>query len=148
MHQTIAKVGEDIEALRFNTAISALMEFTNAAYKTGSFPKSLADHFVLLLAPLAPHLAEELWQRLGHTASLAYEPWPSYEPKYLVTATVEIPVQINGKVRSHIEVPAGADEAEHERLAIVDARVGELLEGETVRKVIVVPGRLVNFVVS
>jgi leucyl-tRNA synthetase len=148
MHQTIAKVGEDIEALRFNTAISALMEFTNAAYKWGSLPKGLAQQFVLLLAPLAPHLAEELWQRLGRTASLAYEPWPTYEPKYLVTATVEIPVQINGKMRGRIEVPSDADEQQVIELARADETVVRYLEGKELKRAIYVRGRIVNFVVS
>jgi leucyl-tRNA synthetase len=148
MHQTIAKVGEDIEALRFNTAISALMEFTNAAYKWGSVPKSLAEQLVLLLAPLAPHLAEELWQRLGHAASLAYEPWPSYEPKYLVTATLEIPVQINGKMRGRIDVPSDADEQQVIELARADETVLRYLEGKELKRAIYVRGRIVNFVVS
>jgi leucyl-tRNA synthetase len=148
MHQTIAKVGEDIEALRFNTAISALMEFTNAAYKWDSVPKTLAEQFVLLLAPLAPHLAEELWQRLGHAASLAYEPWPSYEPKYLVTATLEIPVQINGKMRGRIEVPSDADEQQVIELARADETVLRYLEGKELKRAIYVRGRIVNFVVA
>jgi leucyl-tRNA synthetase len=148
MHQTIARVGEDIEALRFNTAISALMEFTNAAYKWDSLPKTLAEQFVLLLAPLAPHLAEELWQRLGHAASLAYEPWPSYEPKYLVTATLEIPVQINGKMRGRIEVPSDADEQQVIELARADETVLRYLEGKELKRAIYVRGRIVNFVVA
>jgi leucyl-tRNA synthetase len=148
MHQTIAKVGEDIEALRFNTAISALMEFTNAAYKWGDLPTSLAKQFVLLLAPLAPHIAEELWQRLGHAASLAYEPWPSYEPKYVVTATVEIPVQINGKMRGRIEVPSDADEQQVIELARADETVLRYLEGKELKRAIYVRGRIVNFVVA
>jgi leucyl-tRNA synthetase len=148
MHQTIAKVGEDIEALRFNTAISALMEFTNAAYKWGDLPTSLAKQFVLLLAPLAPHIAEELWQRLGHAASLAYEPWPSYEPKYVVTATLEIPVQINGKMRGRIEVPSDADEQQVIELARADETVLRYLEGKELKRAIYVRGRIVNFVVA
>jgi leucyl-tRNA synthetase len=148
MHQTIAKVGEDIEALRFNTAISALMEFTNAAYKWGSLPKTLAEQLVLLLAPLAPHLAEELWQRLGHAASLAYEPWPKYEPKYLVTSTLEIPVQINGKMRGRIEVPSDADEQQVIELARADETVLRFLEGKELKRAIYVRGRIVNFVVA
>jgi leucyl-tRNA synthetase len=148
MHGTIAKVGEDIEALRFNTAISALMEFTNAAYKWESVPRTLAAQFVLLLAPLAPHIAEELWQRLGHAASLAYEPWPSYEPKYLVTATLEIPVQINGKMRGRIEVPSDADEQQVIELARADETVLRYLEGKELKRAIYVRGRIVNFVVS
>ena len=148
LHQTIAKVGEDIEALRFNTAISALMEFTNAAYKWGSLPKTLAEQFVLLLAPLAPHIAEELWQRLGHAASLAYAPWPKYEPKYLVTATLEIPVQINGKMRGRIEVPSDADEQQVIELARADENVLRFLEGKELKRAIYVRGRIVNFVVA
>jgi leucyl-tRNA synthetase len=148
MHRTIAKVGEDIEALRFNTAISALMEFTNAAYKWDSLPKTLAEQFVLLLAPLAPHIAEELWQRLGHVASLAYEPWPKYEPKYLVTATLEIPVQINGKMRGRIEVPSDADEQQVIELARADENVLRFLEGKELKRAIYVRGRIVNFVVA
>jgi leucyl-tRNA synthetase len=148
LHQTIAKVSEDIEALRFNTAISALMELTNAAYKWGSLPKTLAEPLVLLLAPLAPHMAEELWQRLGHAASLAYEPWPSYEPKYLVTATLEIPVQINGKMRGRIEVPSDADEQQVIELARADETVLRYLEGKELKRAIYVPGRIVNLVVA
>ncbi|HEY7673551.1 MAG TPA: leucine--tRNA ligase [Gammaproteobacteria bacterium] len=148
LHQTIATVSEDIEALRFNTAISALMELTNAAYKWGSLPKTLAEPLVLLLAPLAPHMAEELWQRLGHAASLAYEPWPSYEPKYLVTATLEIPVQINGKMRGRIEVPSDADEQQVIELARADETVLRYLEGKELKRAIYVPGRIVNLVVA
>jgi leucyl-tRNA synthetase len=148
MHRTIAKVGEDIEALRFNTAISALMEFTNAANKWTSMPRVLADKFVLLLAPLAPHLAEELWQRLGHAASLAYEPWPKFDAKYLVSTTLEIPVQINGKMRGRIEVPSDADEQQVIELARADETVLRYLEGKELKRAIYVRGRIVNFVVA
>ena len=103
---------------------------------------------MLMVAPLAPHIAEELWARLGHPDTLTYEDFPTADESLLVQDTVEIPVQIKGKVRSHVLVPAGADEAEHERIAREDARIAELLAGATVRKVIVVPGRLVNFVVG
>jgi leucyl-tRNA synthetase len=148
MHQTIATVGEDIEALRFNTAIAALMEFTNAANKWPSLPRKLADQFVLLLAPLAPHVAEELWARLGHAASLAYEPWPAHDPKYLVRATLEIPVQINGKMRGRIEVPTDANEEQVIELARADENVVRYLEGKELKRAIYVRGRILNFVVA
>jgi leucyl-tRNA synthetase len=102
---------------------------------------------VLMVAPFAPHVAEELWERLGHRDTLAYEPFPVADPALLVTDAVEVPVQVGGKVRSRIMVPVGADDATHERLARADAKIAALLDGATVRKVVVVPGRLVNFVV-
>jgi leucyl-tRNA synthetase len=103
---------------------------------------------VLMVAPLAPHIAEELWSRLGHTDTLTYDDFPVADPALLVEETVEIPVQINGKVRARIQVPAGTDAATHEALARADARIAELLDGTTVREVKVVPGRIINFVVS
>jgi leucyl-tRNA synthetase len=148
MHQTIAKVGDDFEGLRFNTAIAALMEFTNAANKWPSLPRPLAEQFVLLLAPLAPHLAEELWQRLGHAESLAYVPWPRYDPKLLFNETLQIPVQINGKMRGRIEVPADADEERVIELARADENVVRYLEGKELKRAIYVRGRILNFVVS
>jgi leucyl-tRNA synthetase len=101
-----------------------------------------------MVAPLAPHISEELWARLGHADTLVYEQFPTADPALLVEDTIEVPVQVNGKVRSRIEVPAGADDAEHERLARAEPRIAELLDGKAIRKAIVVPGRLVNFVVS
>jgi leucyl-tRNA synthetase len=148
MHRTIAKVGEDIEALRFNTAISALMEFTNAAYKWESVPRAFAAQFVLLLAPMAPHIAEELWQRLGHATSLAYEPWPEYDKAFLVSDMLEIPVQVNGKMRGRIEVPSDADEQQVIELARADEAVLRYLEGKELKRAIYVRGRIVNFVVA
>ena len=148
IHQTIAKVTDDIEGLRFNTAISALMEFTNAANKWGSIPREIAEQFVLLLAPLAPHLAEEAWQRLGHAESLAHAPWPEHDPAYLVADTLTIAVQINGKMRAKIEVPADADEDAVLAAANDDENVSRHLEGAELRRAIYVPGRIVNFVVA
>ena len=148
LHQTIAKVTEDIEGLRFNTAISTLMEFTNAAYKWDSVPREAAEAFTLLLAPLAPHLAEELWQRLGHAESLAYRAWPIADPAFLKADVIEIPVQVNGKVRGKIQVPAEAAEAEVIEIAKADANVGRHLEGQSVKRAIYVRGRIVNFVVA
>jgi leucyl-tRNA synthetase len=148
LHQAIAKVTEDLEALRFNTAISALMELVNAAYKWPSLPRAVAEPFVLLLAPLAPHLAEELWQRLGHAESLAYRAWPAADPAYLRVDVIEIPVQVNGKVRAKIQVPAEAGETEVIDIARADQNVGRHLEGQTVKRAIYVRGRIVNFVVG
>ena len=102
----------------------------------------------MLLSPFAPHLAEELWEALGHDQTLAYEPWPQFDESLMKEETIEIPVQIGGKLRSRIQVPADADRAAMEAAARADARIAELLEGKTVVKVIVVPGRLVNFVVK
>ncbi|HEY5665819.1 MAG TPA: leucine--tRNA ligase [Gammaproteobacteria bacterium] len=148
IHRTIAKVTEDIEALRFNTAISALMEFTNAANKWDRIPRSISEQFTLLLSPLAPHIAEELWHRLGHAESLAYTAWPEHDERYLVAETCIIPVQINGKVRAKIEVPVDADENSVLDVARNEANVSRHLDGATVRREIYVPGRIVNFVLA
>jgi leucyl-tRNA synthetase len=148
LHQTIAKVTDDIEALRFNTAISALMEFTNAAYKWPSLPRAAAESFVLLLAPLAPHLAEELWQRLGHGKTLAYEDWPIADPELKKADVLEIPVQVNGKVRGKIQVPAEAAEAEVIAIARADQNVARYLAEQAVKRAIYVRGRIVNFVIG
>ncbi len=147
LHRTIAKVSDDIEALRFNTAIAALMEFTNAANKWGHVPHAIAEPAVLLLAPLAPHIAEELWARLGHGESLAYAPWPKADPVWLVADTIEVAVQVNGKVRARIELPADATEADALAAAKQDANVSRHLDGMTIQREIYVPGRIVNFVV-
>jgi leucyl-tRNA synthetase len=148
LHQTIAKVTEDFEALRFNTAIAALMELVNAAYKWPSVPRSIAEPFVLLLAPLAPHIAEELWQRLGHAETLAYERWPVADPKYLRADVIEIPVQVNGKVRGKITVPADAGEHQVIEIARGDNNVSRHLAGQSVKRAIYVPGRILNFVIG
>ena len=148
IHQTIAKVTEDIEAMRFNTAISALMELTNAAYKWPQMPRAAAETLVLLLAPLAPHFAEELWQRLGSNESLAYHAWPAADPALLKADVLEIPVQVNGKVRGKISVPAEAQESEVIEIAKADQNVGKHLAGQSVKRAIYVRGRIVNFVVD
>jgi leucyl-tRNA synthetase len=148
LHQTIAKVTNDFESMRFNTAIAALMEFTNAANKWQSMPRSAADKLILLLSPMAPHIAEELWARLGHAESLAYEPWPDFDAAYLVSDTVELAVQINGKVRGRISVAADASEEQVLAAAKSDANVARHLEGKPLRRAIYVPGRIVNFVIA
>ncbi len=148
LHATIKKVGEDIDALRFNTAISAMMEFVNVAYKWENVPKSVAESFVLLLAPFAPHVAEELWGILGHDNTLAYAPWPEYDEARLVSDTTEIAVQVNGKMRGTATVAADASKELVLEAAKAIDNVQRHIEGKTIRKEIVVPGRLVNLVVG
>ena len=148
MARTVAAVTDDIEALRFNTAISRLMEFINFFTAQDVRPRSAMETFTLLAAPMAPHLAEELWQILGHEQTLAYEPWPDFDPALLKDEQIEIPVQVNGKLRGRVVVPADADAAAVERAAREDHEIAALLEGKTIRKAVVVPGKLVNFVVG
>ncbi len=152
LHRTIAAVRDDMASMSFNTAIARLTEcnnhLTQVVARDGSAPREVVLPLVLLVAPLAPHIAEELWSRLGHADTLTYEPFPPADPAWLVDDTVEVPVQINGKVRARIAVAAGADEAAHERIARADPRIAALLDGKEVRKVIIVPGRTVNFVLG
>ncbi len=148
LHITIQRVTEDLDFMRFNTAIAAMMEFTNHLTPLSLRPRTVLEPFVLLLAPFAPHLAEELWQALGHKESLAYEPWPKFDPALTKADEIEVPVQINGKVRLRLTVPAEIDKAELEKTALSDERVKASIEGKQVRKVIVVPGKLVNVVVG
>ena len=146
LHHTIKKVGEDTDTLAFNTAVSTMMEFVNAVTAQEKRPRALLEPFVLLLAPYAPHLAEELWEKLGHKQSLACEPWPKYDAALLVESTVTVILQVNGKLRDRIEAPAKASQAELEKLALANPRVQEHLKGKQVKKVVVVPGKLVNIV--
>ena len=147
LHQTIKKVTEDIEALRFNTAIAQMMVCTNEMTKLDQRPRALLEAFILLLAPFAPHLAEELWERLGKQPSVSRQSWPAYDPALVVSERLEIPLQVNGKLRSKIEVAADAGEAEIVALAQQDHKLVEWLQGKPLRKVIYVPKKLVNFVV-
>ncbi len=147
VHKTIAAVTSNCETLSFNTAIARMMEFTNYFTKSDVRPRAAMETLILLLSPFAPHLAEELWQILGHERTLAYEPWPKADPALLIDESVEVPVQINGKLRGRIVVPTGSDAAVTEAAAQTDHRITELLGGKTIVKVVVVPGRLVNFVV-
>lgn len=148
LHKTIKAVTNDLRQMSFNTAIARMMEFVNFFFKEEVRPKSAMEQFVLLLSPFAPHLAEELWEILGHQTTLAYEPWPAYDETLLVEDTIEVPVQINGKLKGKVVAPAGSDSAALESLARADAKVAEQLAGKNVVKVIVVPGRMVNFVVK
>ena len=149
MHRTIAGVAEDYAALRNNTAVAKLIEYTNHLTKQhrGAVPRAAVEPLVLMAAPVAPHLAEELWQRLGHEQSLAHGPFPQADAQYLAEDTVEYPVQVNGRVRGHITVAADADADAIEVAALADGKVLAFLAGGKPKKVIVVPGRLVNLVV-
>lgn len=147
-HKTIKKVTEDIEGFRFNTAISQLMIFINEAYKTEVLPRQAMENFVQLLAPLAPHIAEELWQRLGYQESITYAAWPTYDESLTVDAEAEIVIQVNGKIVCRANVAADADEEAMQQKAMSLANVQDAIAGKTVRKVIAVKGRLVNIVVG
>ena len=146
LHKTIKAVTEDFDSLSFNTAIARMMEFTNFFHKQDSRPKEAMEQLVLLLAPMAPHICEELWRLLGHTETLAYASWPLYDDSLIQEDTLEIPVQVKGRLRSKIRVAAGADAGTIESVARKDEKIAELLADREVVKVIVVPGRLVNFV--
>ncbi|WP_433681500.1 leucine--tRNA ligase [Nocardia sp. CA-119907] len=148
LHKTIAGVDDDYAALRDNTAGAKLIELTNhltKSYPTGA-PRSVVEPLVLMLAPMAPHIAEELWERLGHEQSLAHGPFPVADPALLVEESVEYPIQVNGKVRSRVQVPADADNATIEAAALADEKIAAALGGSAPRKLIVVPGRLINIV--
>ncbi len=150
LNAMVKKVGDDLEAMAFNTAISAMMVYVNEAEdfaKSGGLPREYLEKFVLCLAPFAPHLGEELWQFLGHADTLAYEPWPKFDPAALVEDEVEVPVQVLGKLRGRIRVPVAATPDEMEAVAKANADVAKFLEGKTIVKVIAVPKRMVNFVV-
>jgi leucyl-tRNA synthetase len=152
LHRTIAEVRDDMANLKFNTAVARLFELNNrltqVVSETGAAPREVAEPLVLMLGPLTPHVAEELWARLGHTDSLAYQAFPDPDPAQLVDANVEIVVQVNGKTRARIQVPADATAESLEAAARAEPRIEALLADATVRKVVPVPGRLVNFVLG
>ncbi len=148
-HQTVKKVTEDFEALRFNTAISQMMVFINECYKADRIPKKYVEGFVKLLSPICPHITEELWQIItASNQSIAYEAWPAYDEAKLVDDEVEIVIQINGKVKAKLMVPADANKDALEQIAMEDSQVKEQIDGKQVRKVIAVPGKLVNIVAN
>jgi leucyl-tRNA synthetase len=145
LHQTIKKVTEDIEALRFNTAISQMMVFTNEMTKAEQRPRALLEPFVLILAPFAPHLAEELWKVLGHQPSVSQQPWPIFDPTLTVSDRLTIPIQVNGKLRTKLDVGADATREQIEGLARV--QIAEWLQGKEPKKVVYVEKKLMNFVI-
>ncbi|KAK8592249.1 hypothetical protein V6N13_062835 [Hibiscus sabdariffa] len=148
LHKCIDKVTEEIEGTRFNTGISAMMEFVNAAYKWDKHPKALIEAFVLLLSPYAPHMAEELWSRLGHPDSIAYATFPKADPVYLKESTIVLPVQINGKTRGTIEVEKGCSEGDAFTLASQDEKLSKYLDGKPIKKRIYVPGKILNVILD
>ncbi len=147
-NETVKVVTDDMTHLRFNVAISQMMVFVNEAYKADSLPLVYMEGLVQMLSPIAPHIAEELWQLLGHDDTITYATWPTYDESKLVEDEVELAVQVNGKVRAHVKVPATADKDEIEKLALADETVKQHLQDVTVRKVIVVPNKIVNIVVG
>jgi leucyl-tRNA synthetase len=147
LHKTIAGVRDDLDNLRFNTAIAKLIECNNHLTKLGGCPADIAEQLVVMLAPMAPHVAEELWAKLGHDTSVTHAPFPVADPAMLVADTVEYPVQVNGKVRGRVSVAADAGTDTVEAAAMADEKVQVALAGQTPKKVIVIPGRMVNIVV-
>jgi len=146
LHATIRKVTDDIDKLQFNTAISALMVFVNDLTKETVRSRAAIETLLLLLAPFAPHMAEELWKQLGHDKTLAYEAWPIADAQYLVKTEVEIVVQVNGKVRGHVTMPVASFKEAIEAAARALPAFAEWSAGKSVRKVVVVPDKLINFV--
>jgi leucyl-tRNA synthetase len=150
LHETIKKVTEDIEDLRFNTAISQMMSFVNEANKWEQRPKSVLEQFVILLSPFASHMTEELWHRLGHEETIAYAEWPEYNEEFLIPDTQNFAVQVNGKVRGQLEVPT--EKVEDKQFVLEQAKeqgsVQKYLEKGEIVKEIFVPGKIVNFVVK
>jgi leucyl-tRNA synthetase len=147
LHRTIQKVTEDTESLRFNTAIAAMMEFVNSVTRLEVRPRKVLEPFVLLLAPYAPHIAEELWRVLGHSTTLAYEPWPQFDPALAKADEIEVPVQVNGKLKARLKVPADIDDAALEAAALADETVKAQIAGKPIKRVIVKSQQLVNVVV-
>ena len=147
-NQTVKKVTDDFEQLHFNTAISQMMVFVNQCYKADALPLEYVEGFVKLIAPLTPHIAEELWTKLGHVGSIAYAQWPTYDESKLEEDTIEIIVQVNGKLRAKLTASKNITKDELEKQALADEKVQHHLEGKTIRKVIVIPGKLVNVVAN
>jgi len=147
-NETVKKVTEDYDALHFNTAISQMMVFVNEAHKADTMPKAYADGLVQLLAPIAPHMMEELWSKFGHEGSISYAAWPTYDESKLVSDTVEIIVQVNGKLRDKIEVATDTAKDDLEKLATSDDKVQKFIDGKKIVKVIVIPNKIVNIVVK
>ncbi len=147
-HQTVKKVTEDFEGMRFNTAISQMMVFINEGYKVDSIPKEYVEGFVKLLSPIAPHVAEELWEKLGNTETITYAVWPEFDESKMIEDEVEVVVQVNGKVRTKIVVAKDSTKEELEAAALADEAIQKAAEGKQIRKVIAIPGKLVNVVIS
>jgi leucyl-tRNA synthetase len=148
LHKTIKKVTQDTERLQFNTAIAQMMIFVNEVFKQNELHRALWEPFVLLMAPYAPHIAEEMWEKLGHGESLAHHGWPEWDEAFTKDEEVEIVVQVNGKIRARLNVPADTAEGELKEQALGNERVQRYTEGKSIRKVVTVPNKLVNVVVG
>jgi leucyl-tRNA synthetase len=148
MHASIKKVTEDLDTFGFNTAISQMMIFVNEFFKSQKLPREAAETFVKLLAPFAPHVAEEMWEILGHADTIAYEPWPEFNEDFIKVAEVEVLVQVLGKPKARLMMPAEASQDEMQKIAMDNDDVKSAIEGKTIRKVICVPGRLINIVAN
>jgi leucyl-tRNA synthetase len=148
LHKTIRKVGEDVAALKFNTAIAQMMVFVNEVNPLATRPRELLVPFVKVIAPFAPHLAEELWRRLGHPDTIAYEPWPAYDPALCVEDTVTVAIQVNGRLRATLDLPRGSEQAAVQLAALADERVRKFVDAGAIKKVIHVKDKLLNVVVA
>jgi leucyl-tRNA synthetase len=148
VHQTVKKVTDDVEGLKFNTAIAQMMVCVNELTKLERRPRLALERLVLVLSPFAPHLAEELWERLGHAGTLAYEPWPAWDPALVLRDTVTVAVQVNGKLRATLELPRDTGPEAARQAALADERIARYLEGASIKKVIHVPNKLLSLVVA
>jgi leucyl-tRNA synthetase len=148
LHKTIQKVTGDIDGMRFNTAISSMMILVKHVGQLAATPREVADAFVLIASPFAPHLGEELWQKLGHEASLAYETWPQFDVELVKDDVIEIGVQVNGKVRGTIRIAVDANQETALEAAHAQEKVAQQIAGKTVAKVIYVPGKILNIIVK
>ena len=147
IQKTIKKITEDIENFRFNTAISALMILANELEKQEKISLTNYSLFLVLLSPMAPHIAEEIWQRLGHKKSIFFEKWPKYDKKLIREEIITLIVQVNGKVRDKMEIDASVSEAEAKKLTLERGKVKKWIEGKEIKKIIFVPGKLINIVI-
>jgi leucyl-tRNA synthetase len=147
LHKTIKKVTADTETLQMNTAIAQMMIFTNDATSATTLPREIVDTFLRLLSPYAPHICEEVWQRLGEAELIAHAEWPSWDPELATDETITVVIQVNGKKRDELHVSLDTEKDEIERLALASENAQKFIDGKEPKKVIVVPGRLVNIVV-
>ena len=148
MHRAIRKVSEDFEAMKFNTAIAAMMELVNAFYSENAVTRDEYMTLLMLLSPVAPHICEEIWERMGGEGMICQQSWPAYDPALCVEDEVEIPVQVNGKIRARMTISRSAAQEEIRDKALAEPRVAESMAGKTMIKCIVVPGKIVNIVVK
>ena len=147
-NQTVKKVSDDYEALAFNTAISQMMIFINEVYRVGKLPRKYAEGFVKLISCITPHLGEEMWEKLGHQETIAYESWPTFDPNKLESNKVKIAVSVNGKLRATIEVEKDLDDESVKAQALEIENVKKFTEGLNIKKIIVVKNKIVNIVVA